>query len=238
MRALITRMMPAAAAVASRPSRSPTAATARRRRHVERRSPAGESSGFEVAEHEIGVGDRRLRRRRGRSRPAPDRRPRSAGPRAGRPRRRSRRCCRRRPRSVFTSTIGVRTGYGPIEALGGDQRLAAPHHRHVKLVPPMSSETKSRTPERSAANLRADDAGRRTGEEERHRLLRGDARRDDTPARAHHERHAGNAQALESLGEAGQVALHDRAQIGVEGGRRRGARTRGRSGPRRTTGIR
>ena len=53
----------------------------------------------------------------------------------------------------LTSTMGVRTGYGPIQpslAMSGSPPLTI---ATSLLVPPMSSETKSRTPERSAANL-------------------------------------------------------------------------------------
>ena len=48
-----------------------------RRLDVERHRPAEEEAGIEVAEDEIGVGDGRPRRRRGRSRPARDRLPRN-----------------------------------------------------------------------------------------------------------------------------------------------------------------
>jgi hypothetical protein len=55
--------------------------------------------------------------------------------------------------TVFTSTIGVRTGYGPMKPSavmsGSPPRTTATS----LLVPPMSSETKSRTADRSAANL-------------------------------------------------------------------------------------
>ena len=52
---------------------------------------------------------------------------------------------------VFTSTIGARTGYGPMnppEVMSGFPPLTT---ATSLLVPPMSRETKSRTSERSAA---------------------------------------------------------------------------------------
>jgi hypothetical protein len=52
---------------------------------------------------------------------------------------------------VFTSTIGVRTGYGPIDPSPASSGAPACTTPTSLLVPPMSSETKSRTPERSAA---------------------------------------------------------------------------------------
>ena len=60
--------------------------------------PSASWPGADVAEHDVGVGDGRLRCRRGRSRPARARRRRCAARRAGRPPGRGRRCCRRRRR--------------------------------------------------------------------------------------------------------------------------------------------
>ena len=210
--------MPAAAAVASRPSRSPTAATARAAgRHLERHQPAGESLRVQVAEEEIGVGDRRLL---------------AAAPVAGRPRIGARAA---RAHAQAARAVDPRDAPAPgpdgihvhhrrphriraDESLGGDQRLAAPHHRHV--IARAAHVERDEIPYARAlgGELGADDARRGTREEERHRLLCGDTGRDDPSARAHHERHTGDAQAPEGLGEAGQVALHDRAEIGVERG--------------------
>ena len=68
-------------------------------RDVELHLAAEEAVGAEPAEHQVGVGHRRLARRRGRSRPGPAARPRSAGRRAARRPRRARSSRRRcRPR--------------------------------------------------------------------------------------------------------------------------------------------
>ena len=53
---------------------------------------------------------------------------------------------------VLTSTIGVRTGYGPIRPSAATAGRPPWTTLTSLLVPPMSSEMKSRTPERSAAN--------------------------------------------------------------------------------------
>ena len=173
-------------------------------------------------------------RRRGRSRPAPARRRRSAGPRAGRPRRRSTRCCRRRRRwcSRRPSASAPDTGRSsPRPAMSG---LPPRTTATSLLVPPMSSETKSRTPERSAANLAPITPA--AGPERKSVTGCCAARPAETmpAARAHHRAARRRCPGREGLGEAGQIALHHRAQIGVERGDAQCARTRGRSGrPRR-----
>ena len=68
-------------------------------------------------EQEVRVGHRRPRRRRGRSRPVPDRRPRSRARRAARRPRRARRSSRRRRRRSAGRRVGSRTGNPPTVAL-------------------------------------------------------------------------------------------------------------------------
>ena len=71
---------------------------------------------------------------------------------------------------VLTSTIGVRTGYGPIRPSAATAGRPPWTTLTSLLVPPMSSEMKSRTPERSAAKLGPDHAAGRARQEQGHRI--------------------------------------------------------------------
>ena len=219
MRALTTRWMPAAAATGSRPSRRPTAATARSAAATSSVSgAAGEARGVEVAEHDAGVGHRRLVAAAAVAGRARARRRRCAAPRAGPPAASIHAMLPPPAPMVFTSTIGVRTGIGPDRALAGEQRPAVPHQGHVVAGAAHVERDEVAHPGALGRERGADHAAGRPREEERDRLLRGQRRRHDAAARAHDQRHAGHAEAAQRLGEPGEVALHHRAQVGVEGG--------------------
>ena len=110
---LVDELVDAGRGVADRQAergRRPTPARARLAAEVERHVAAEEVAGVEQAEREVGVGDRRARRRRGRSTPGRDRRRRDSGPTFSRPRS-SRRARLPPPAPISTrSTDGTDTG--------------------------------------------------------------------------------------------------------------------------------
>ena len=121
----------------------------------------------EAAEHEVGVGDRGVARRRGRTQAGPGSAPALSGPTsqqaaASRSRRSS---CRRR-RSVVRSTIGTRDGQAPLELELRAERTRPPATTPTSaLVPPMSSVNTSGEPAASAKWLAGDQAAGQAGED-------------------------------------------------------------------------
>ena len=87
MLAFTMRSMPHAASTTSSPSGSATSRwiAALGGVDVEVHAAAGEAVGGEVAEHRVGVGHRRPRRRRGRNRPGPGTEPADSGPTSSAP---------------------------------------------------------------------------------------------------------------------------------------------------------
>ena len=179
-----------AAVTASTPRRRPSGDAPHAAPRVERHLPPANRAG-RAAEHARWRRSPSASCRRGRSRRGPARRPALRGP-----------------------TRSAAGGVDPRDAAAAGADRVHVDHRHAQrvaadralaerraacrrgpapmslLVPPMSSETKSRTPERSPANRRPDHAAGRAREEQGDRPLRGPRRRGDAAARVHDQRHA------------------------------------------------
>src|ERR1700730_15338268 len=136
------------------------------------------------------------------------------------------------PPMVFTSTMGARTGYGPMNPPDVMSGLPPLTIATSLLVPPMSRETKSGTSDRSAAKRapttpaagpeRKSVTGCRAASPAdtipRPGRPRPHPRRHDTAPRPHHERHTWYTETLQHLGQPAEVALHHRPQVRVERG--------------------
>ena len=216
--ALATRAMPAAVSSSSRPSSlAQRADRALRRRAIEAHAARERRVLVEVAEQQVGVGDRRLARRRVRSRPDPGRRPPSAAPRAARRPRRARRSSRRRrprcERRPSAARAPGRPPRGPLPTAAAPSTIS----ETSQDVPPMSRPD-ARRPRRATLGhraARAHRAARRARQHGPRRVPGGGGRARRAAAREHHLG-LGQPGVARALGQPLEVAAQQRRQRGVD----------------------